>query len=296
MRTRTTLCVLAAVLLTAPALAAEQDPGTPTRAYLFDEGVGPFTSPVGGVGAPGIISGHSWVSEGPFDYEGNHALDATGTGGGPVEFNEPYNLGSQATWSIWLKLNPGMGPGAGGDTIREIIMMSRPGSTPMLVRREKWLYEGSDGGKIRWYPEDLIHDDGAIPPYTGGYTGWHHLILAWNDVPDPNNSTFFVYWDGVRISGMIAPDNRDMASNPPGLTYATGVVLGTDLGASGGVPQWTGGLDEFGFWNRALSAGEALWLYNHSIKEIGVIPEPGALALLGLGALGLAPRLRRRKR
>jgi len=296
MRTKATLSILALVILAAPALAAEQDPGTPTRAYLFDEGYGRSAKPVG-KGVDGKIHGFGWTT-GAFGYLGDRALTGKHSGGGRVDFIEPYKLGSQATWSIWLKLNPGMGPGAGGDVIREAILSSRPGSTKMLVMRERWRNVGPVfAGKMRWFSENLSSDDGATPRLTKGYTGWHHLALVWNDTPDADGTRFFVYWDGFRISDDVWY-KRDMASNPPGLEYATGVALGVDYHRR--TSPWVGGFDEFVFYNRALTAHEVAWLANNSITDVWgaavPVPELGALALFGLGALGLAQRMKRRKR
>jgi hypothetical protein len=78
--------------------------------------------------------------------------------------------------------------------------------------------------------------------------GWHNFIVT------QNSTNAAGYLDGVLFQ--IGPNNNNSAGDIPGGTVK---IAASRDGASG---FFSGKIDEVGFWNRSLSAAEALELYN----------------------------------
>jgi len=216
---------------------------------------------------------------GAFGGVGNYCVDASGTGGGSVVFAETYTGGTNYTFSMWLEVN------TGGNNLNQAIMYGTGsgGAPNMLLKRNRntdvaWL-----AGKYQHYVNLGTGTDMGAQPGTGGTDGWHHLVVMY-DLNAGSGTDWHVYWDNVRIS-----DDTWYNSDQGSITYSA-VNLFDDLSA--GNADWLGGIDEFAFYNRTLSADEIEWLYQNSISGLAVepIPEPAALGLLGLGVLALRRR------
>ena len=110
---------------------------------------------------------------------------------------------------------------------------------------------------------------------------WHHLAM----VVDRDNNTQSYYIDGqlVRQIG-ISSFTRVLETTLP-------LTIGTDL-ALGSYAK--GQIDDVAMWLRPLAGHEIAFLadgYGGAGVELGsIIPEPGTMMLLGLGALGLLRR------
>ena len=111
---------------------------------------------------------------------------------------------------------------------------------------------------------------------------WHQLVGTYDGTQSR------IYVDGV-LASTSAGGNP--LNTPPATTHllAGGATVGsTPANSYGGL------LDKMAIWDTALSGEAVAALHEAATTPTTTTPEPGTLALLGAGALGLA-RLRRRK-
>ena len=94
-----------------------------------------------------------------------------------------------------------------------------------------------------------------------------------------------LYIDGVQVA-------VDTTAVPASVAYKTGVPL--NIGRrGGGQSEWAGLIDDVALFNGALEPWQIQGLASGSITPLNV-PEPATMTLLGLGALGLLARRRRK--
>jgi len=84
---------------------------------------------------------------------------------------------------------------------------------------------------------------------------WHHL--AWTR----NGSNYFLYVDGQLNNNMNAGTNYDLSNGQP-------LIMGTNSCAPG-IQVYTGAVDEFDLWNRALTDVEIAAIYQAGANHIG---------------------------
>lgn len=112
-----------------------------------------------------------------------------------------------------------------------------------------------------------------------GDSGWHHAAITW----DGTTGTTKVYLDGD-------VDITTGSTLVGALVTSSGWRFGDD--SCCGSREFTGTLDDAGMWDEVLSDGQIKTIYDNGLKGIA-IPEPGTLALIGLGGLAMALRRRR---
>ena len=114
------------------------------------------------------------------------------------------------------------------------------------------------------------------------------LVLDSNDLQDASGQ-LVAYLDGAELDSWTGA-NRIFSFGDDGAIGGM-IVNGRfhDGNVSGNGLYFDGTIDEVALYNLALSPGQIGLHY-----QLGVIPEPGTLSLLGLGALGLLSRRRRR--
>jgi concanavalin A-like lectin/glucanase superfamily protein/Big-like domain-containing protein len=116
----------------------------------------------------------------------------------------------------------------------------------------------NNGNLCAWYLRDTtnyVYDGGACPLSTGGYNDglWHHAAF----VVDSSGGRLYV--DGV-AKGVAQPWTGQ--SGAP--TTVQDVQLGHYPGVSGGFEYLAGTVDELRIYGQALSASDALQVYNNS--------------------------------
>ena len=270
--------------------AQELNPGPPDRAYLFDEGKGSETAPLG-EGVPGSVGSRMRWSPGAFGYEGDFSVSnihrPLGEPLGHVRLAEEYVIQGEGTISLWIQLNPAVnGDSFWGAHQGEVLMSAIPGGDEMKINRsgffnmptgEQATFSAHMGGSTWYTPSNYI---GGTPPRNypapGGnntpYRGWHHLAYVYSADPIAGTSNW-LYWDGElmrrpRFGATVPPAANWSRTWSEPLIY-NGIALGGDVSSNrwGHVTDWGGGIDEFAFYERALSPDEILWLSENSIRN-----------------------------
>ena len=291
--------VIVSLLGLAEIRAQELNPGPPDRAYLFDEGRGTEAAPryEGVIGSVGSLM--NW-RPGAFGYEGDFCVSnihrPLGAPLGHVRLDEEYVISGSGTISLWIQLNPAVnGDAFWGAHQGEVILSAFPGADEMKINRagffnmptgEQATFSAHMGGSTWYTPSNYI---GGTPPRNypapGGnntpYRGWHHLVYVYSEDSTGGLSNW-LYWDGelMRLPGAAVPPAGDWTRTWSAPLIYNGIALGGDVSSNpwGHVTDWGGSIDEFAFYQHALSPGEVLWLARNSIRDL-IIPAGGPFGL-----------------
>ena len=118
--------------------------------------------------------------------------------------------------------------------------------------------------------------------------GWYHVLATWSTTSGMN-----VYVNGVLDNGTETGSSGGLELSPA--VAVDGLNIGADqnVGPGDSTPSrfFDGQIDEVAIWDRVLTTDEIAALYNGGAGT--AIPEPGSLALLGLGGLMMIQRRRR---
>jgi hypothetical protein len=248
-------------------------PDRPDWAWTFDDGPGATTvAPIFG-GVVGAIVGAVDADSVHFTYDGNRSLNFDGT-------DDRVDV-------------PGINISGGGNNAVSISAWIYSRTTSSTSDRAhifgNWFQGNQSLQSVVLYGNgDLIRLMVNTP--TGTQTSltatlpkneWVHVACVWD-----GNVTDDGFW-GIYINGELANS-----------AYSAGVLndvldegtygIGMDSGSTDKNRFFDGMIDELAVWRSALTADNAAWLYNHSIKELSpAVPEPSSL-LLGCLA-GLSP-------
>lgn len=94
---------------------------------------------------------------------------------------------------------------------------------------------------------------------------WHHIAIVYDATVSTVYSSVLFYIDGVLQPNIVCNVSGTTAVISTGVTFP--IVIGSGATGNGVVPYvryWTGSLDDFYLYNRALTAAEVLQLYNES--------------------------------
>jgi len=132
--------------------------------------------------------------------------------------------------------------------------------------------------------QDYDTSPGVVVPQDGQY---HHVVVTF----DTGNDAHFYVDGNFRQTVLGTQAARDSVSD---------LNIGRNPVASpitGSFEPWNGRIDEVAVYNYVLSAGQIANHFQAGIAPAGTaIPEPSAVALLGLGTLGLLGYAWRRRR
>ncbi|MEM9345948.1 MAG: LamG domain-containing protein [Planctomycetota bacterium] len=121
-------------------------------------------------------------------------------------------------------------------------------------------------------------DNGSTIATTGNT--WSHIVVVYD------GTSLLRYVDGT-LTGNAVANSGNMLPND------TDFKIGNDSGSANRL--FVGNIDDVALFDEALSAADILAIYNGGLagqNVAQVIPEPGSLALLGLGGLCLMRRRR----
>jgi len=172
--------------------------------------------------------------------------------------------------SAWFRLSE-----TGPDNARQIIA----GFQKSSGYRYTYLVARESNGALRFYLSD--GDDQSqqinVAPYPNiTDSEWHQVVMAWD------GSALRTYLDGTNEQVFTDPDVQGALFVPDGF------FIGRDINGSN---YFDGQIDDVALFNYALSAGQVAAMY-----QWATVPEPSALVLLVLGAIGCAGTVRCRRR
>lgn len=239
-------------------------PTTPVSGWLFDEGTGTAAHDLFGGNTGTLRNNAAWSTSTPLAYPENRSVRFDGTSNGHVELGG-HGFGAEGSIHLW----------------------ARPEFSDSVSR---YLFDSSNGARTLLYHSGTSWSlyinntpmPGALPNELLPQNEWTDLTITWdNSLASQNVKVYkngaLAYYFDILIGAAPAPEF---------------IFLGNRFSLN---EPWVGGIDEFSLWDRALTLDEAGWLYQNSLRdgEFLVIPEPGTLALLGIGFAGLAARRRR---
>ncbi|MBN1396119.1 MAG: hypothetical protein JW959_13940 [Pirellulales bacterium] len=263
---RTAICLGIVMTCYQAAFAEPIEPTAPAYSWLFDEGTGTTTAASTGGDDGSLLYGAGWSTSTPFAYGGNHSIDLTQ--GTSETFSARvqvlgHTIGTAGTISMWGNINTAF--------------------TSSSLTYYPYLLD-TDHASRTYYNYNLPNDYMAQSINGTFYRNygwssfpsanvWHHYVIAWDNL---QSTKLRVYCDNVLKYSSTTAVNE--ATTPDHLFF------GSYFGEST-IGVWMGQIDEYGFWDSALSTDNVAWLSGHSLSEI--IPEPSTLALLPICLMGL---------
>jgi hypothetical protein len=173
-----------------------------------------------------------------------------------VDCNNSYQstFDSNFTISLWAEPNDG-----NHDSTQNLICEIPP--------NDSFYLEFDDSGKLQfgYYvgEAEVIQDSNT--GFSNGQETWHHIVITLEQVT-ASKVTLCFYFDG-----QSAGTYTNLSMVMSGYTNANNLRMGS----RGGVEYFSGSLDDVRIYNKALTAGEILQLYNESktIMQLSIAGE-----------------------
>jgi hypothetical protein len=227
-------------------------PGTLDGLWGYESG-DPDTMPAAGVAGPSPSTGFAGLDEGNFAaYFGGNSADDDGDGDPTNNIPDQMDLGTTseldndfATVAFFMQT-----PGGGNDgriftTAQNTANTFRVIYGPANAYPELAVVTNGDewGTTASWRTEGLVVGDDA----------WHHVVVVRNG---DNAEDAQIYVDGVDVGDTLT-DTGDSYGD----SDVTARIASRHGWSNYGWGSYAGNLDEFAYWNRALSATEvqAIW-------------------------------------
>ena len=174
--------------------------------------------------------------------------------------------------SLWVQA-------AGFDTGWQTVLSHGEGAQYRIARR--------GGGNVMAY----AGGSGDIPnpesgPDVSAGTGWHHVVA----ISDGAAGSTQIWVDGGLVATGAAPTIDDARGGG-----ALDLFIGANPDTGAQNREWWGEIDDVAQWNRAITEGEVVDIYQRGLAGSPlIVPEPSAVSLCLLAILGLVARRRRR--
>ena len=242
-------------------LAEVVPPPHPNHSWLFDEGTGDTAASHSDKFEAALQTGATWSNDVHFDYVGNWSIDVTE---GEVQ-TLGFPLGAAGTISMWARCT--------SHGAHRYLLDSESPRTLLDVNLnddgEEIYINGHrlDYGQSNWANSGNFSID-----------QWHHIAITWDNT---KLTKVYIYLDGELKT---SANNCGAASEPTVWYFGKRYVDGPE--------RWRGQIDEYAFWNTALSSDEVAWLSNNSLAGL---PEPCSLLLATIGLIGLLVYGRRKR-
>ncbi len=228
--------------------------------WRFDEGTGPVAQDSwgdhdGALGASGVSFISSGKAGGAVHFSGNGRIDLAATA-----LTAVGNAGQGVSAALWLRPNSIVDYTSVFDTTsnRQLSLFLR---TSTVNSARSFVAAGGGGGG-----SNLLGD----VAHAWQIGQWQHVVFTY----DITNSTISLYRNGVLMGtqGHASPDHFNK-------------VWTLGYNASGGGNHYSGDLDDLQLYSGILTPEEIEFLAATPGRNL--VPEPGTLALFGLGLTGL---------
>ncbi len=245
--------------------------GALTSVYQFDETSGTSAADaIRGAGGTGNVNGGSTWTAGKI----GNAIEFNGSSGFVLAPNAVPTGTMDLTISAWVWADAANTWG----TIVKNWGNSSPGA----------FHFGFDNtsGRISNYL-NAPTDGPLIAPTVLSLNTWHHVAFTYSG----GSATQTLYIDGVQVAQRLtAPADLDALGPNMSIGVKTdNTTLAADANAPG---YWDGRIDDLAIWNEVLSPAQIAQIKANGDLGIGVVPEPGAVALCVLASAGLMRRRR----
>lgn len=130
-----------------------------------------------------------------------------------------------------------------------------------------------------WWDNDLSGTASTNLTTGDGADGWHFVAATFDNVS---------HYQAIYIDGVLAGSRFAWGLNAQASNFFVGKTVGNEF--------FNGQLDNTAIFNQALSMAQLQAISSNDFSAFGVVPEPGSMLLLAVGAAAFAGSRRRKQR